>query len=89
MKKKLVAVLLAVVLVSANLLVLTACQPTVTNVTFNTDDFKTQYIVPTITIQQKQSITVSLKKKALNFLESARKEKDLSMSASSTLDFPS
>ena len=59
MKKKLVAVLLAVVLVSANLLVLTACQPTVTNVTFNTDDFKTQYIVGDTVDYGSLSITVS------------------------------
>ena len=59
MKKKLVAVLLAVVLVSANLLVLTACQPTVTNVAFNTDDFKTQYIVGDTVDYSSLSITVS------------------------------
>ncbi len=59
MKKKLVAVLLAVVLVSANLLVLTACQPTVTNVAFNTDDFKTQYIVGDTVDYGSLSITVS------------------------------
>lgn len=59
MNKKIVAVLLAVMLLGANLFVLAACQPTVTNVTFNTDNFKTQYIVGDPVDYSSLSITVS------------------------------
>ena len=58
MKRKLVAIILAVVLVSANVFVLAACQPAVTDVQFNVDGFKTQYIVGDVVDYSGLSITV-------------------------------
>ena len=76
MKRKLVAIILAVVLVSANVFVLAACQPAVTDVQFNVDGFKTQYIVGDVVDYSGLSITVKYDNgtsETINYSESQQK----------------